>query len=84
MMSNLVPFLGYTAAILLILGIGGLIADYVFPHIPFIERFIGSSGRSSTSSFGPRKIRPTRSTPSPTINALSKLWRKPDGCMSIS
>lgn len=22
--------------------------------------------------------------PSPTINALSKLWRKPDGCMSIS
>lgn len=42
MMSNLVPFLGYTAAILLILGIGGLIADYVFPHIPFIERFIYS------------------------------------------
>lgn len=42
MMSNLVPFLGYTAAILLILGIGGLIADYVFPHIHFIERFIDS------------------------------------------
>lgn len=42
MMSNLVPFLGYTAAILLILEIGGLIADYVFPHIPFIERFIDS------------------------------------------
>ena len=42
MMSNLVPFLGYTAVILLILGIGGLIADYVFPHIPFIERFIDS------------------------------------------
>lgn len=42
MMSNLVPFLGYTAAILLILGIGGLIADYVFPHIPFIERLIDS------------------------------------------
>ena len=42
MMSNLAPFLGYTAAILLILGIGGLIADYVFPHIPFIERFIDS------------------------------------------
>lgn len=42
MMSNLVPFLGYTAAILLILGIGGLIADYVFHHIPFIERFIDS------------------------------------------
>lgn len=42
MMSDLVIFLGYMAAILLILGIGGLIADYVFPHIPFIERFIDS------------------------------------------
>ena len=42
MMSNLVPFLGYTAALLLILVIGGLIADYVFPHTPFIERFIDS------------------------------------------
>ena len=41
-MDDLVIFLGYTAAILLILGIGGLIADYVFPHIPFIERFIDS------------------------------------------
>lgn len=42
MMSDLAIFLGYTAAILLILGIGGLIADYVLPHIPFIERFIDS------------------------------------------
>lgn len=42
MTSDLVLFLGYTAAILLILGIGGLIADYVFPHIPFIERYIDS------------------------------------------
>lgn len=42
MMSDLAIFLGYTAAILLILGIGGLIVDYVFPHIPFIERFIDS------------------------------------------
>ena len=25
---------------LITLGIGGLIADYVFPHIPFIERFL--------------------------------------------
>ena len=41
-MDDLVIFLGYTAAILLILGIGGLIADYVFPHIPFIERLIDS------------------------------------------
>lgn len=27
---------------LLILGVGGLIADYVFPHIPPLERFIES------------------------------------------
>lgn len=41
-MDDLAIFLGYTSAILPILGIGGLIADYVFPHIPFIERFIDS------------------------------------------
>lgn len=41
-MDDLAIFLGYTSAILLILGIDGLIADYVFPHIPFIERFIDS------------------------------------------
>ena len=41
-MDDLAIFLGYTSAILLILGIGGLIADYVFPHIPFNERFIDS------------------------------------------
>lgn len=41
-MDDLAIFLGYTSAILLILGIGGLIADYVFPHIPFIEQFIDS------------------------------------------
>lgn len=41
-MDDLAIFLGYTSAILLILEIGGLIADYVFPHIPFIERFIDS------------------------------------------
>ena len=30
------------AGFLLILGIGGLIADYVFPHIPFIEKYLDS------------------------------------------
>lgn len=25
-----------------ILGIGGLIADYIFPHIPFIQNYIDS------------------------------------------
>lgn len=28
------------AAFLGILGIGALIADYVFPHIPFIQRYL--------------------------------------------
>ena len=32
----------YLAPFLLVLCIGGLIADYVFPHIPFIQRFLGS------------------------------------------
>lgn len=26
----------------MLLGIGALIADYVFPHIPFIQRFLDS------------------------------------------
>lgn len=30
------------AGYLLVLGIGCLIADFVFPHIPFIERFLDS------------------------------------------
>ncbi len=29
-------------AFLIILGIGGPIADYILPHIPFIQRFIPS------------------------------------------
>ena len=41
-MDDLAIFLGYTSAILLILGIGGLIADYVFPHIPFIQKYLDS------------------------------------------
>lgn len=32
----------YLAPFLLVLCIGGLIADYVFPHIPFIQRFLES------------------------------------------
>lgn len=34
--------LGILAAFLAVLGVGGLIADYVFPHIPFIQRFLDS------------------------------------------
>lgn len=32
----------FLAVFLGVLGIGALIADYVFPHIPFIERFLDS------------------------------------------
>ena len=34
--------LGLLAGFLLILGIGGLIADYVFPHNTFIEKYLDS------------------------------------------
>ena len=33
---------GYLSGFLLVLGVGGLIADYVFPYIPFIQRFLDS------------------------------------------
>lgn len=42
-MDDLAIFLGYTSAILLILGIGGLIADLCVPPLPLpSERFIDS------------------------------------------
>lgn len=30
------------AGFMLVLGIGGFIADYIFPHIPFIQNYIDS------------------------------------------
>ena len=30
------------AGFLVVLGVGGLVADYVFPHIPFIQRCLDS------------------------------------------
>lgn len=30
------------AGLLIVLGVGGLVADYVFPHIPFIQRYLDS------------------------------------------
>lgn len=30
------------AGFMVVLGIGALIADYVFPHIPFIQRYLDS------------------------------------------
>lgn len=42
LLGELVVNLLILCGFLVILGLGGLIADYVFPHIPFIERFIDS------------------------------------------
>jgi len=30
------------AGFLVVLGVGALIADYVFPHVPFIQRYLDS------------------------------------------
>lgn len=42
LLGEAVLALGLMSGFLLILGVGGLIADYVFPHIPFIQRFLDS------------------------------------------
>ncbi len=34
--------LGILAVFLLALGVGGLVADHVFPHIPFIQHYLDS------------------------------------------
>lgn len=41
-MEDLVLFLIYMTGLNVALLISGLIADYVFPHIPFIERYLDS------------------------------------------
>lgn len=41
-LGDAVIALGIISVYLLILGVGCLVADYVFPHIPFIERFLDS------------------------------------------
>lgn len=38
----LLVFLIYMVPFMLLLGIGGLLADYVFPHIPFLNRWLES------------------------------------------
>lgn len=42
LLGEAVVALGLLAGFLLVLGVGGLIADYVFPHIPFIEKYLDS------------------------------------------
>lgn len=38
----LLVFLIYMVPFMLLLGIGGLLADYVFPHIPFLNKWLES------------------------------------------
>ena len=40
LMGDLVVNLAILCGFLAVLGVGGLIADYVFPHIPLIQRFL--------------------------------------------
>ena len=40
--GDAVVALAIISGYLLILGVGCLIADFVFPHIPFIERYLES------------------------------------------
>ena len=40
--ENLLMFLIYLVPFLLLLGVGGVIAEYVLPRIPFISRWLES------------------------------------------
>ncbi len=42
MMEELVIFLFYMTGLNAVLLVGCLVADYIFPHIPFIERYLRS------------------------------------------
>lgn len=42
MMEELVIFLLYMTGLNAVFLVGCLVADYIFPHIPFIERFLES------------------------------------------
>lgn len=48
-----VVFLLYVAGILLILGVGGLVADYIFPSIKPLERFLDSLPMMDDEEEGP-------------------------------
>lgn len=41
-MEDLVLFLIYMAVLNGVLCVGCLVADYIFPHIPFINRYLDS------------------------------------------
>lgn len=40
--GDLIYLMAFLSGFCFLLGIGGLIADYVFPHIPFIQRWLDS------------------------------------------
>ena len=40
--ENLLMLLIYLVPFLTILGVGGLVAEYILPHIPFINRWLES------------------------------------------
>ena len=42
LMGEAIVDLALLAGFLLDLGVGALVADYVFPHIPFIQRYLDS------------------------------------------
>lgn len=42
MMEDLVLFLLYMTGLNAVLLVGCLVADYIFPHIPFINRYLDS------------------------------------------
>lgn len=42
LLGDAVIAMGILGVYLIILGVGCLIADFVFPHIPFIQRFLDS------------------------------------------
>lgn len=42
LLGEAVVAMGLLSGFLLVLVVGGLIADYVFPYIPFIQRFLDS------------------------------------------
>lgn len=42
MMEDLVLFLLYMTGLDAVLLVGCLVADYIFPHIPFINRYLDS------------------------------------------
>lgn len=42
LLGDAVIAMGILGVYLFILGVGCLVADFVFPHIPFIQRFLDS------------------------------------------